>query len=374
MPRYITVLELAMATAMLWTVVMPGSAVAQAGGSGVTLEVRIGSTDGDEPYLFDHVTDAIRLSNGEIVVGNQGTGQLRWYSASGRWIRSRGREGSGPGEYRGLRRILWLPGDSVLAEDGITSRLTLYDREGTLVRSWRTASAGALSPSPPIGRLNDGRFVAVAQRSLTPPPGHTRFDAILVRYGDSDTHDTLAVLRGGEGYTVPCGRGVCGIDVPYGLRTIAAASADYVYFGTGEQYAILRIDPRTRRVDTLRREVPAAELTDALRAFFVDSVVGTVPQNRRAMVRSLYADIPVRRTLPFFNHLLTDDQGHLWAARSQAPGASQRAWDQLDASGRFLGSVLLPAGLRVTRIADGYVVGITRDDSGVEFVDVYRLR
>lgn len=320
----------------------------------------------------------MRLSSGEIVVANSGTSELRWYSANGAWVRTLGREGSGPGEYRSLRRMLLLAGDSLLAEDGLAARMTLYDARGRLARSWQISPAGSFVTPPPIGRLADGSFVAVTDRALSPPPGATKYEAVLIRYRDGALVDTLAAVSGGESFSVPCGTnsspGVCSMGVPYGLRTLVAVLGHRAYVGNGERYELLRIDARTGRLDTLRRAVPEVPLDAVRRAFFVDSITAELPEARRVVVRQRFANAPARRTMPFFDDLAADDEGRLWLARPQGRGAAQRTWDLLDENGRFLGSVELPSALRITHVARGHLVGVSKDRDGVEYVEVYRLR
>ncbi len=356
----------------------PRVAAAQAPRLDASSRVRIGSADGEAAYLLNRIATALRLSTGEIVIADRGTSQLRWFSPTGTWLRSVGREGSGPGEFRGLRSLLLLPGDSLLAEDGLEARMTLYDRTSRLVRSWQISAAGSFITPPPIGRLPDGSFVAPTERELSPPPGHSHYQAILIRYRDGAIIDTLATARGGESFSVPCGTatqpGICGMGVPYGVRSLAAVVRDRVFVGNGERYELVRIDATSGKTDTLRREVPAVPLDAARRAYFVDSITVGLPEARRAVVRDRFSGAPARRTMPAFDALIADDAGRLWLARPQERGAAERRWDLLDEGGRFVGTVALPSALKVTHIAGGYVVGISRDADGVEYVEVYRLR
>lgn len=350
---------------------------AQAARADAERALRIGAPDGDEPYLFARVSGAVRLSSGVVVVANYGSSELRWFSPGGRWIRSRGRQGDGPGEFRSLRRILRLPGDSILAADDLTARLTLFDSSGTLVRSWSIAEAAPNVRPLPLGRLADGSFIAMAARSVTSPPGYTRQQMTLLRYREGSLMDRLFVQPGGEFFSVGCGTrtspGVCAVGVPYGLRSLAAAAGPFVFAGNGERYEVVRYDSRSRRVDTLRREVRATPLAAARRAFFVDSVASTVPAQRRGMVRQRLAEAPIRQAMPFFEDLVTDDRGGLWVARPQERLAGTRAWDVFSAEGRFVRSVSLPASLAVTSIAGGFAIGVSRDADGVEYVEAWRV-
>ncbi|MCW5825752.1 MAG: hypothetical protein KIT38_04375 [Gemmatimonadaceae bacterium] len=256
--------------------------------------------------------------------------------------------------------------------------MSLFDSAGTLVRSWNIAEVAASLRPPPLGRLPDGSFVALAERTLAPPPGYARLEATVLRYRDGRILDTLIVQPGGDWYTVACGTpsspGVCGVGVPYGLRSLAAVAGPYVFVGNGERYELLRIDTRAQRVDTLRRDVPPTPLSAARRAFYIDSVAASVPAARRDLVRQRFVDAPVRRSMPYFEAIATDDRGNVWLARPQERSGGTREWDVLASDGRLLRTVRLPASLAVTSVANGFVVGVSRDDDGVEFVAVYRLR
>lgn len=80
--------------------------------------------------------------------------------------------------------------------------------------------------------------------------------------------------------------------------------------------------------------------------------------------------------VPAFAELEVDDAGRLWVRDFAMPWQDDRParWNVHDADGRLLGTVEVPADLRVTHIARDAVVGITRDDLDVEHVRVYALR
>ena len=66
--------------------------LAQAGTWSVSKDalVSIGTVSDDSLYELSRAESAIMLSNGEIVVANRGSSQLRWYNAQGRYVRSIG--------------------------------------------------------------------------------------------------------------------------------------------------------------------------------------------------------------------------------------------------------------------------------------------
>ena len=103
--------------------------------------LRIGGAEGEEQTLFNRISGVVRLSSGDVAIANQGSNEIRWFSAAGTYLRTTGRNGAGPGEYRGLGRLLLLPGDSVIAAEMLSARMTLFDGQRIRVRSWTIAPA-----------------------------------------------------------------------------------------------------------------------------------------------------------------------------------------------------------------------------------------
>jgi hypothetical protein len=78
----------------------------------------IGVQSGDSAYEFSGVTSAVRLSNGEIVVADGRSSQLRWFDARGKFLRRVGRRGQGPNEFARFIRIYPGTADTVIVLSG----------------------------------------------------------------------------------------------------------------------------------------------------------------------------------------------------------------------------------------------------------------
>src|SRR5687768_16430233 len=74
--------------------------------------VVIGSADEGPEYELHRVFGASQLSDGRIVVVNQGSHELRYYDRAGRHLQSTGRGGRGPGEFDNAFLLWVLPGDT----------------------------------------------------------------------------------------------------------------------------------------------------------------------------------------------------------------------------------------------------------------------
>ena len=98
-----------------------------------------------DEYLLSRVATVRRLDDGSILLANSGSASLRHYDAGGRFIRSIGGQGEGPGEFRGLSWFAVLPGDSLVAFDRMLRRVSLFDLDGAFLGST------AVTPNVPDG-------------------------------------------------------------------------------------------------------------------------------------------------------------------------------------------------------------------------------
>src|SRR5687768_1257800 len=102
-----------------------------------TPTVSIGSAEGEEAYQLYRVFGARKLSDGRIVLVNQGSQQLRFYDASGKFLNAAGREGRGPGEFENAFYLWVLPGDTVWVGDYRPWQFHVFGPDGTWKRTVR---------------------------------------------------------------------------------------------------------------------------------------------------------------------------------------------------------------------------------------------
>jgi hypothetical protein len=93
----------------------------------------IGVVEGDEPYLFSGISEIARLSDGSIAVAETRAREIRIFDRTGRFVRSMGGSGEGPGEFQFLEWFHIVAGDTIVAWDGQLRRLTLFTSAGNVV-------------------------------------------------------------------------------------------------------------------------------------------------------------------------------------------------------------------------------------------------
>ncbi|WP_420448280.1 hypothetical protein [Candidatus Palauibacter sp.] len=120
----------------------------------------VGDVAGDERYEFDLVRGVTLLSDGSVAVADRGTASVRIFSPTGEYLRSMGREGAGPGEFRSPYLMWVLPGDTLWVGNLRPWHFNVFAADGEFVRLVRPSPAYA-NPSREGGVLSNGYSVNV---------------------------------------------------------------------------------------------------------------------------------------------------------------------------------------------------------------------
>jgi hypothetical protein len=329
---------------------------------------------GDGQGALFMVTSAVRAGDG-FVVANSGTGELRWYDGSGKFSRSAGRKGAGPGEFAHLGWVGVLPGDSIAAWDPVLRRLSIFTVDGRFSRAVTVSGAGPLTSV--AGVLHDGTLLLSSRARGEPPPDVTVWrDTVLLlrlRLGDGRT-DTIGRFPGTEWYGGANARVQA---VPLGRQTSMAVAGNRIYVGTGERYEIGVYGADGALHERFGRPQAPVRLTGEDRAAFLRDVihVGGTERDRQERARSL-AEAPFPETLPPYTSLLADAEGNVWVREPQRPTHTPpiARWSVFDPRGRWIATVDGPARFKALQIGADWMLGTLADSVDAEHALVYRIR
>lgn len=346
----------------------------------------IGAVDGAPEQQLFRVRSAFRRADGGVVVANAGTHQVRAYDGEGDLLWATGREGDGPGEFRSISLVARFRGDSVAVYDSPSMRLSLFDRDGALGRTVTLPplpqSAGSYAP---IGLTSDGALVVSATLSAAGDPadremGRRRVQEAVLRYDlDSATLDTLAVLPGVERVYVATERADFNGPAPFEWDRVDAVRGTELVSALTERFEVLVRDGagglRARvRAPIEPQPVTQAEMDEYLARAREELRESTVPAEIFEVfeLRVEHATFPP--THPVLDRLLADADGHLWVRHARgAEAEGPREWSVLTADGRWLGTLGMPGAFEPRDIGSDYVLGVTTDELGVEYLHLYGL-
>lgn len=125
---------------------------------------------------------------GRVYLEDQSPAVIKVFDSTGRFVRTIGREGDGPGEYRSP--ILMIQGAHLIVQDPRLARITVFDTSGSLIRSFRSTCCYFGSTY-----VDDSSHVYVWASGAT----HPEYSEAFLRFAlGGELLDTVWIPRGGE--------------------------------------------------------------------------------------------------------------------------------------------------------------------------------
>jgi hypothetical protein len=165
------------------------------------------------------------------------------------------------------------------------------------------------------------------------------------------------------------------VAVPFGFDTFHAAHGDLLYLADNarREVSVHGPDGGLRRV--LRAPYEPEALTpgevEQYREAQLSAVSSAHPE--RPMLEQILAAMPFPKTKSAFAEMRVDRTGATWLREHSAGSDAPTQWTVFAEDGTLLGTVELPAGLRVVEIGADYVLGTWQDDLDVQHVRLHRL-
>jgi hypothetical protein len=350
-----------------------------ADGSPWTLELRaeIGVLEGAEEYLFGDPGGVALVPGGQVAVADNQTGDVRFYSENGEFVRRAGSQGEGPGEFRSFA---WLSrcGSTLIAYDIRLRRTTPVSYSGEVgdPSPFRT---GEENRPPYYSKcLPDGTFLAVGWGEAPPRPDGAEYwmftqRADVWRLSTEGVVDTIGEFISSERVGMfdrdrgPLGSG----PHPFSRSVKFAGDEEHIYVGGAER---LQIEVRSLDGELLRIfRGPDSELavTDDFLAEYERAELEGSDAELRDMLAD--ADPAMPNRYPAYSELLLDDLGYVWVERFVLPWEQSRRWGVFSPDGTFLGHLSVDPRFQVMDVSSDRLAGLVTDDLGVARVRVYEL-
>lgn len=374
-----------MLLALLWG----GSASAQTGIPSWRLEeqLRIGSVSG--PITFSSIADLTVSPDGQslYVAQQQDGGVQQFDAATGDLIRTIGRSGEGPGEFRYLSNLGWIA-DTLYATDFLLDRVAMFSENGQHLRTTRTGITFQEEigrPSYPIGLTSTGYFISqirytsdvLASGDVTSSPW-----SLVDHSGQLISGFATQNLTGTSG-AAPIGTAVIYFVQPLSKRTYLSLRPDgsqivVVDQPAGEDppgtYRIARYDVRGNEVSTrtyrYSPQMVPQTFADSVHSTVVEHLQQLVPEGQAMSVARRYWRIP--KHYPPITDVVVARSGDVWLRRNRGEEGSA-SWMVVAQDGRVQAHVAAPANLRILFVGEFAVWGVLKGEFDVEIVVKYRI-
>jgi hypothetical protein len=337
----------------------------------------IGVVDGPPEETFHKIRGAVAADNGMVVVADGGSAELRVYSAEGDFVRSFGRIGDGPREFRMLSWIDMCGGPVIVAYDRFRRRITKWDTEGVLQDEFLVEGVAADLPPYRVRCGPSGSFVVMGWSHPRDADGEGPYRPI-VPIGLADERGRPVRVLGDFPTDERLRTGAQ--DGPYffGRRTSIAMGPAGVYVGTADSFSVELIDSKGAQT-TFGLDRPLQPMSDASREQWIDWYLDEkqTPDSRRASFkRTMLQSEWVPHVPPAYGEVLVDNVGFVWVEPYVIgkPVVDTRVeWTVFDSQGTLVATAMLPGGFRPTEIGTDYLLGVGEDEFGIERVYRYTL-
>jgi hypothetical protein len=347
-------------------------------------ELRIGTREGDGPDAFGFINGFALFPDGVLAVFDETIPALRLFTPDGKHLRTLGRDGAGPGEYRNQTLGLAVDRDGVLLMyDPRNARINRWKRDGTVLPSWLVASASRLYTD---------------QAAMQVDTSGTTYLKVLTEAMESGKEWKIGLLRLGpngvirDTLTRPPMEGE--VDPARGSfspqKYWYVARAGEVVTGFSGVYGI-GVAPSGRGAVRIERSVPRVTLAAAERANY--QAVSDA-RSRDPMARSSAPASPVPAVKPYYRQLQSDLDGRIWvrlhtkgeefeppasAPRPAAPAVppirwrERVIWDVFERNGTYLGQLELPRRTQFSEAKGDLVWAIQRGADDEEYIVRFRI-
>jgi hypothetical protein len=344
----------------------------------------IGTVEGEEAYELMGVVGAHRSGDGTIAVLDNGTTNVRVFDGSGVHLRTIGREGQGPGEFRTPHLAGFVGHDTLVIIDQGNDRFTLVHPVDGFIRQ-SGVSDEVIQYLYALGVFSDGSILFAEdferedqdERSAGLHRGVAVFRSCTP---DGELDTDFGRFRGSELWLEVVEREdldpfVRHAVTRFGKRPQAAVARDLFFLG--EQDAIeIKVHRQTGElVKLIRFDWEPVAVTEELNQIDIEERIATYARNENIErnLRRAYADMEEPEYFPAHGRLVADGLGFLWVQEYRLPGEGEPAWLVFDPDGRLAARVSLPEGLGVFEIGADYVLGEVRDELDVEYVQLFAL-
>ncbi len=321
---------------------------------------------------------------GRIYVGDMVRACVHLFSNHGKYIRSIGRKGRGPGEFSYVLNVSLLEQDSLCVLDGAAHVLSIFapDRFESPTRTIALPPVpGGYAPSV-LGTIASGTKGAWTYKDLLFVPYAGEYTAgglhkvprvliyVLNRKGNFQTSTPIIMMAEKQRFIIQGEAGFSVSEMPFARRPAIAVGNDgliyhgdtdstniYVKTATGALKRIIALDEKRIRI------TPAMWQRELERW----------PDRKLTMNTLHRSKTPLPEFLPVFEQMVIDDRERVWIGFS-TDNKDLLRWEVLTPEGKRLGSLTLTKDSMLLLIRQGRAYALHTDNNGVQSVIVYRLQ
>jgi hypothetical protein len=311
----------------------------------LTEDLSLGGPEAEGDYGFDQVRQVVVDDVGTMYVLDQRASHVKVFDASGKYLRTIGRKGQGPGELNGPRALSINRNSGELAVLEMSRRMSFFSLDGTFLRHVLFKEIWALG-----GRVDSKGNIYVTEGVVDEK--EPRYEVKMLGPDGS----LLALLAKSPA------------PVRSGGRLTAFTAIDYfvvdrdnrLVYGYPLTYEIQYFGPAGPKLfKRIIREYDPVAITEEEKREKEKEYAGS----------GMVIDFP--RYHSAYNRFFTSDLGHLFVQTHEKAADGRFIHDIFDPEGRFIGRMpLKPSGVEIFK---GKYYALEEDEDGYQYVKRYAV-
>jgi len=303
-------------------------------------ELKIGEAEGRKEYVFGVIGSIAVDPEENIYISDSKEIHIKKFDRNGKYLRTIGRKGQGPGEFERVTRIMLDLRNDLMVFDGMGRRLSFFSPSGDFIK---TISSRELSISD-LMMNSRGRFL-FSTYQMNPVTGMMS-TSLSLSDGNFNLVKSVAVGKLQDVLTP---------FQPYLVWTIM--KNDHILFGFNDRYEITRVDREGNMIMKISRDFQPVPIA---------------PEERKRRLEWLEQPLDKKTPpdYPAFQSITTDEESRMIVRIYEKPGTGEGDfYDIFDAEGRYISKIILQYPPRLWKQNKLYIV--EEDSNGFQSVKRY---
>jgi hypothetical protein len=315
----------------------------------------IGGLSSDSVYELSAFRTAVRLRDGSMVVPQRS--ELRLFDSVGRYVKTVGRRGAGPGEFS--TNPLWIFDDRLQLGRIVPELRAVMGvlGDGTVITRTRTQPTSVEPPptlpgrrgGPPVAMhvLRDGQYNYTRMSTSAPPVALELWHSVDDPAPPPPT--SFTVVPPGVTYTPP----------PRTFRTERSlvVHGEHLVIADGRRYKI-EIRTRGKLTTVIRVAREPSFITENDRRRYSAFIVGNTSGIEREFREQVAAQTTLPAAAPVIQRVVVDDAGRIWVPDFRPPWVDRASWTVFDLKGELIDRVEATRAMELVSARQG--VGLFR--------------